>query len=134
MKLFTYGSLMRGESNAHWMEGASWLRNTSTLPHYLLLDMGGYPALVDGGAQSVVGELYEVDDSLIARLDRLEGHPDYYLRTSISLECGATALTYVLQPQWVSEGAIIHSADWRTFRRERYAANSPYVGERWEDL
>ncbi|TNE52138.1 MAG: gamma-glutamylcyclotransferase [Deltaproteobacteria bacterium] len=134
MRLFVYGTLMEGECNSHWLQPARWLRVASTTPNFLLLDMGGYPALVAGGVQAIVGELYDVDEPLITRLDRLEEHPDVYKRTLIALACGTDAIAYVLQPRWTSNGAIIHAADWRTYRKKRYSSNIPYRGECWDDI
>ena len=34
----------------------------------------------------ITGELYEVDGATIALLDRMEGHPDVYCRTTVTLK------------------------------------------------
>ena len=34
----------------------------------------------------IAGEIYEVDGAMLAKLDRLEGHPDYYMRRTIQVE------------------------------------------------
>jgi gamma-glutamylcyclotransferase (GGCT)/AIG2-like uncharacterized protein YtfP len=39
----------------------------------------------------VKGELYMVDEPTLARLDRLEGHPQFYSREEIRISAGAGA-------------------------------------------
>jgi len=111
--LFVYGTLMRGEG-AHGMLGPSarFIGAARTQPCFTLLDMGEYPALVEGGATAVVGELYEIDASLLPDLDRYEDVPDMYARRL--LQVGEhQALTYVLHPELASGLRVIASGSWR---------------------
>lgn len=86
--LFVYGSLLRGESNHAVIAGARFVGEAVTAARYTLVDLGEYPALVDGGESAVVGELYEVEEGLLAVLDEFEGHPDVYVRMRIELQGG----------------------------------------------
>lgn len=74
-RVFVYGTLKRGQSNHDQMHGATFLDAASTLPGHTLYDLGDYPGLVlDPAAPSgVEGELWRVDDQLLARLDAFEG-------------------------------------------------------------
>lgn len=72
--VFVYGTLRKGEPNHHLLAGAkcvnecAWINGT-------LFDTGqGYPALSLTPFGSVYGEVYEVDDKLIRKLDQLEGY------------------------------------------------------------
>ena len=79
---------------------------------WTLYDLGPFPALVRAGKGTVVGELYEVDDDLLAQLDRYEGTPSFYRREVIALEDGSTAHAYTLRDDQVRGRAIVKGGDW----------------------
>jgi gamma-glutamylaminecyclotransferase len=90
MKIFVYGTLRRGHGNWEALlarnEGARFVREALTSPGYEMRSLGGYPAVfAREGAGQVVGEIFEVDEATLARLDRLEGHPRWYLRQPVAL-------------------------------------------------
>ena len=86
MKLFAYGTLLAGMrlhemlADAHYL-GPAIIRGK-------LLDLGDYAGLVEGDAV-VTGEIYEIDHTLLERLDQVEGfRPDdpagsLYLRKDV---------------------------------------------------
>lgn len=94
VRLFVYGSLKRGFENHAALEGAEFLTEVRTAPHYRLFDMGAYPALCAHGSLSVTGELYLVPLELFARLDAFEGAQ--YERASVTLSDGSSAEAYLL--------------------------------------
>lgn len=118
-RLFVYGSLMTGESNHAHMRGASLLGPARTAPAFTLHDLGPYPALAARGATSVAGELFDVPASVLARLDRFEGHPDLYVRSPILLDDGTEAQAYLATPALVRGAPIIASGDYRAAARPR---------------
>jgi gamma-glutamylaminecyclotransferase len=71
---------MRGGVRHPVLAGQHFLGRASTLPHYALFDLGAYPGLVhhSGEGWAIHGELYEVEASLIERLDRIEGAPSLF--------------------------------------------------------
>ncbi|HXV26633.1 MAG TPA: gamma-glutamylcyclotransferase family protein [Candidatus Paceibacterota bacterium] len=69
--LFVYGTLMQGMRNHSYLESAKFLGTVQTPPEYELWTNGSIPA-VRKGSEPVKGELYEVDDSIIASLDQVE--------------------------------------------------------------
>lgn len=76
MKLiFVYGTLKRGGSNHHVMNGQRFVTEARTEGRYALYDLGGYPGMVlsDDDPLSIMGEVWEVDDQGLQRLDELEG-------------------------------------------------------------
>ena len=111
--VFVYGTLLAGEDNHGHLAHARLVAETRTRPEFTLHDLGSYPGLVHGGVSAVAGELYEVDASTLAALDRLEDHPDVYRRVRIILENGAAAETYVLPPNRVVGHPVIAAASWR---------------------
>jgi len=115
--VFVYGSLMRGEANHRQLAHARFIGTDRTTPRYRLIDLGPYPAFTEHGHTSVVGELYAVDDETLARLDRFEGHPHDYRRTTIVLASGARADAY-LSVIVDKDAREIGSGDWRAHRGE----------------
>lgn len=109
--IFVYGSLRVGGLYHHLLD-RSPLGSGRTLPRYTLLDLGEYPALVDGGDTSVVGELFTVTDAELARLDHLEGHPDDYVRTVIALADATRAACYLLPHDRAPAAPTIPGGDW----------------------
>ena len=97
-KIFVYGTLKRGKVRHQHMKGATFLREARTAAKYALYQSPGvnYPCLVEDDTQgvSIEGELWEVPDDCLARLDVVEGVPDWFQRRVISLEDGQEAQAY----------------------------------------
>ena len=118
VRLFVYGTLMRGEAFYHrHMETARFLDKTRTDAAFDLLDLGEYPGLVAGGETAVEGELFEIDEATLHAVDQLEGHPYLYQRTTILLEDGSEAIAYLLPDKARKSYPVIPEGDWRKFRR-----------------
>jgi gamma-glutamylcyclotransferase (GGCT)/AIG2-like uncharacterized protein YtfP len=96
--LFVYGTLKRGCRNRGIMRDAEFAGEAATEPAYLLVNCGSYPGLVRAGdgqpGMAIRGELYRVDEQLLAALDRFEGVPVEYVRETIGLADGSEAETY----------------------------------------
>jgi gamma-glutamylcyclotransferase (GGCT)/AIG2-like uncharacterized protein YtfP len=113
MVLFVYGSLLAGEKYEAQLAGARLLGDSRTEPAYTLVDLAEYPALVDEGTTAVAGELYEIDEETLHRLDAFEGHPDEYRREPVRLVGAAGAEAY-LYPRARTVGLpTIAGGDWR---------------------
>lgn len=71
MQLFVYGSLLRGMSLSSYMEGTKFIG-----PAYVKADMfylGFYPGIIPGN-QLVYGELYEVSEIQLPKIDEVEDY------------------------------------------------------------
>jgi gamma-glutamylaminecyclotransferase len=116
IRLFVYGTLMRGGRFHPVLDGQRFLGPARTLPRYALLNLGAYPGLVhrpDDG-RAVAGEVYEVAAALLPRLDAIEGAPELFRLGSVSLE-GFEGLVYAYFYQRSPVGVPL------------------YAGERWEN-
>lgn len=118
-KVFVYGTLLRGHGNHRLLERARFLGNAVTATaNWTMLHLGGFPGIVHSGSTRITGELYEVDDATLARLDQLEGHPNFYERVPIGvgLEDGSNvkAEGYVLPTSWLQNkrGHVIPDGIW----------------------
>jgi len=87
--VFVYGTLKRGQPNHHWLSTVEnghqkFLGEGVSLNSFPLVIASRYniPYLIDkpGVGKNICGELYEVDDKMLAKLDELEDHPNYYQR------------------------------------------------------
>jgi gamma-glutamylcyclotransferase (GGCT)/AIG2-like uncharacterized protein YtfP len=120
MQLFVYGTLRRDAANHHELRDARFVGLARTAPRYELVDMGGYPALLEGGDRVVHGELYEIDDALLASLDAFEEVPDLYERKDVALDLdsknpstrSATVQAYVMTRQRADRAPVVPNGDW----------------------
>ncbi|ACY15343.1 gamma-glutamylcyclotransferase family protein [Haliangium ochraceum] len=111
-RVFVYGTLRAGGPNHHLLDGQTLVGQARTEPAFELVSLGAYPAMAEGGHASVIGEVYDVDAAALAKIDWLEGHPEYYRRTSIRLASGDDVLAYVLSPEHIAGRPSIPSGDW----------------------
>jgi gamma-glutamylcyclotransferase (GGCT)/AIG2-like uncharacterized protein YtfP len=115
VRLFVYGTLMRGEPNHHVLGArARAVAGAVTAPRYRLVDLGEYPVLLGDGADAVRGELYDLDETGLRRIDRFEGHPSLFRRQPVELDSGAFVDAYLAGPAIVIAGSIaLPHGDWR---------------------
>jgi gamma-glutamylaminecyclotransferase len=85
--LFFYGTLKAGGQSHHLLAGAEFVGPARTLPLYRLYGLGWHPGLVLDRANGVAvhGELWAVDDALLAQLDEYEGTPDWFRREAVAV-------------------------------------------------
>ncbi|XP_026836062.1 putative gamma-glutamylcyclotransferase CG2811 isoform X2 [Drosophila erecta] len=88
-RVFVYGTLKRGEPNHHWLTKkengqARFLGRGKTDTKFPLVVGTRYniPFLLarPGEGNHIEGEVYEVDQTMLSKLDILEDYPDYYDR------------------------------------------------------
>ena len=84
--VFTYGTLKKGFHNHHYLQQSTFIGSGKTQNKYALYINGGLPFVVrDQSVSLIYGEVYRVDDSVLAVLDQLEGHPDWYCREKVNI-------------------------------------------------
>ncbi|MCA8981151.1 MAG: gamma-glutamylcyclotransferase [Planctomycetes bacterium] len=111
--IFVYGRMRRGEENHHFLSQARFVREAETAACFELVDLGGLPGLIQGGASSVQGELYLVTSSLLTMIDELEDHPETFRRTRIELSDGSFAEGYVMPSSQASCFPRLVEGRWR---------------------
>lgn len=89
-RVFVYGTLKRGGSNHRYLQAQHFLSTATTAPDYRMFGLEGYPGLVEvtpGTGLGIVGEVWSVDETCLAELDRLEGVDEgLYRRGPIRLD------------------------------------------------
>jgi len=88
-QVFVYGTLKKGQPNHHWLSQTengfqTFLGHATSVKKFPLVIASRYniPYLLDkpGSGHNIRGEIYEVDEQMLAKLDELEDHPTYYER------------------------------------------------------
>lgn len=85
--LFFYGTLKTGGQSNHLLAGAEFLGPARTLPLYRMYGIDWHPGLVvdQANGTSIHGELWAVDDGLLARLDEFEGVSELFTRDAVAI-------------------------------------------------
>lgn len=109
-KVFVYGTLRKNCVRGHVLADQEFLGKVETPPKYSLLNLGPFPGLAPG-KNVVKGELYEVDDACLGRLDMIEGHPHLFERRTVELN-GQEVYTYFFNTDHPEDEATIPSGDW----------------------
>jgi gamma-glutamylcyclotransferase (GGCT)/AIG2-like uncharacterized protein YtfP len=83
--IFVYGTLKQGYGNhIHYLNKPPLTQGILKGYHLLGRPGGGFPCIGPGDGY-VEGEVYEVDEEELKAIDRLEGHPTWYLRTNVQV-------------------------------------------------
>ncbi|XP_059062615.1 putative gamma-glutamylcyclotransferase CG2811 [Achroia grisella] len=94
-RVFVYGTLKRNEPNHYWLTKpengyGKFIAEGRTKTKYPLIIATKYniPFLIysPGQGYNVKGEIYEVDNTMLSKLDILEDHPNYYIREIDDIE------------------------------------------------
>lgn len=118
-RVFVYGTLRQGQGNHRLLENQQFIGTSRTEAIYEMIHLGGFPGVLRTGPASIRGEIYEVDDDALARLDRLEGHPHFYTREEIDIPGTERVWIYFYNNRNPSrENIVIESGDWNTVNNE----------------
>jgi gamma-glutamylcyclotransferase (GGCT)/AIG2-like uncharacterized protein YtfP len=113
--VFVYGTLRRGGIRAmpSLFPDSTFVDKAKVRGR--LYDFGEYPGLLlDESGSPVAGEVYEVDDEILNRLDEIETE-SYYLRKQLEITFGESrraCWVYVFDPEFYSQHTLIESGDW----------------------
>ena len=120
--VFIYGSLRRGSARSMSVRFPTSRFIADAKINGSLYDLGAYPGLlVNESKSAVTGEVYEVDDETLNRLDDFESSSDYW-RKQIEISLGAQTKmcwTYEPNPESYSLDRLIASGDWIEYTKTK---------------
>ena len=89
MYVFVYGTLKKGFENEHFLSSAKFIGKGITKSKFPMVSIiKAYPYVIndEGYGHNIQGEVYEIDDKILKRLDALEGYPEHYDRKSTMID------------------------------------------------
>ncbi len=91
MYLFVYGTLKKNFQYHFLLKEAIFKCEGITQKKFLMYSNGAYPLIVpnqfDNMSGYIKGEIYEIDDKLLKKLDEFEDVPYEYLRIQENVKC-----------------------------------------------
>lgn len=120
--VFVYGTLRQGGSRAMpgLFPGSKFVGRAYSRGG--LYDLGPHPALqLDEADSSVTGEVYEIDDGILSKLDEIEASSRYWRKqVEVSLD-NQSMICWVYAPDAGSypQDRLITSGDWIEYARTK---------------
>jgi gamma-glutamylcyclotransferase (GGCT)/AIG2-like uncharacterized protein YtfP len=133
MYVFVYGTLRKGDSRFGVLDDSKCIAKVAHADGFEMLHLGGFPGIVPGNGR-IVGEVYEIDEDTLARLDSIEGYREddpkhsLYIRQEIDAYyedggtipgpsgAGGEILTYVYNEDrsrgYKRDREVVESGDW----------------------
>lgn len=123
--VFVYGTLRMNEVNHYLLQEAEFVAEGCWTTGKLYDTGLGYPVIVQDRQEKIIGELYQVSDAELEKLDILEGYSvhgqsNMYERITQTINTESEtykAYVYVNSSLLVSEEQKIDSGDWMEYRR-----------------
>lgn len=122
--VFIYGSLRRGSARSMSLRFPNATFIAEAVVRGSLYDLGEYPGALTNDSNSVIiGEVYEVDDELLKKLDDFEASSSYR-RQQVEITLGThrtTGWIYVPEDKTesYSQRTLIESGDWIEYARTK---------------
>ncbi|MGH1141398.1 gamma-glutamylcyclotransferase family protein [Bacillus pseudomycoides] len=121
--VFVYGTLRKQQANAHYLHEATCIAEEAWTHGKLFDTNQGYPAMILSSDNKVYGEVYEVSDEILKKLDELEEYTcnpekDLYDRITQTIyfeDRSIGAYVYIAQNDGMLQRLII-TGDWASYR------------------
>src|SRR5438477_12185879 len=131
--VFVYGTLRRGGARSMSIMFPSSRFVAEAKVSGSLYDQGAYPGLLLNESNSlVIGEVYEVDDEILNKLDEIEAS-SYYWRRQVEVALGSTlrkpCWIYEPNPEFHSPRTLITSGDWIEYAKTK----TDWPADAWPD-
>jgi len=131
MKIFVYGTLMKGLQRARALSRSQFIAHATTTGE--LYDLGRFPALI-AGHEKVLGEVYEISEQILHRLDQIESYDpenpekSLYIRKEIAVYLDSnshpvTAEGYFYNRCLEGRSTVISSGDYRVYLEKQGILN-----------
>jgi len=130
--VFVYGTLRRGGARAMSIRFPNSKFIADGRVSGSLYDLGAYPGLLLNESNSlVIGEVYEVDDETLNKLDDFEASSHYWRKqVEISFDTHKRLCwTYEPNPELFSHRTLITSGDWIEYAKTK----TDWPGDTWPD-
>ncbi|MEL1135043.1 gamma-glutamylcyclotransferase [Desulfitobacterium sp. THU1] len=85
LNVFVYGTLMRGQRNHKNYLSQSEFIGCGEITGFAMYAVSSFPGIVPENGEKVKGEVYQVDQDTLRRLDSLEGEGSLYLRKPVDV-------------------------------------------------
>ena len=108
-KLFVYGTLKKGKSNDHILKNATWI-GVDKVFGFEMRNLGSFPGATKMPHAWIHGEVYEIDERDLIRVDRLESYPSFYDRELVKTDKGYEAWIYFISA--TTKNTVIESGRW----------------------
>ncbi len=138
MLLFVYGSLRKDLHNNYLLEKCKFVGLSYTVNDFVMfgLKSKSYPYVIEKEnfneilPTKITGELYEVDNITLEKLDKLEDHPNTYKRKEIEVILNNTIIKsniYILEDYSIiniikkslknnwNKFVLVENGDWKTY-------------------
>jgi len=120
--VFVYGTLRRGGAGAMSIRFPDSKFIADAKVSGSLYDLGAYPGLLlDESNSLVIGEVYEVDDEILNKLDAFEAS-SFYWRKQVEISLGThnrICWIYEPNPESYSPRTLITSGDWIEYAKTK---------------
>ena len=120
--VFVYGTLRRGGAGAMSIRFPDSQFIADAEVRGSLYDLGAYPGLLlNESNSSVIGEVYEVDDATLNKLDDFEASSHYW-RKQVEISLGThrrICWIYEPNPEFYSPRTLITSGDWIEYAKTK---------------
>ncbi len=110
-----YGTLKKGHGNYHrYLTDSKFVGSGTTKDKYPLI-IHGLPYMLDkkGKGHNVKVDVFKVNDTVLGKLDQLEGHPNWYCRKQITITMKKKEVTcwlYFAKDSMADEGDEMHES------------------------
>ncbi len=113
-KIFVYGTLRKGGTAYHLMNGSKLLEEGITVTGFKLYDAGEYPFAfyTADPADIIKGDLFEIKDEILLSLDEYEGQ-EYRRKVLQDYDC----YIYILNEKKAPLLPVISGGDWLIYKK-----------------
>lgn len=133
-----YGSLRKGMHNNYILGESKYIGNFNSEPSFSMYSVrGDYPAVIKEGSTSISIEIFEANENIQQKLDRLEGYDkdldekyNYYNKEVIETPYGDAFIYYFNSD--LSDFEKVDSGDWVLFK-EKELKNTLNIFNEWAD-